>query len=665
MATRLLPAYQTFNTSNGSSPLAGGKIHFYVSGSVSTNKDTFSDDTLLTANTNPLILDSAGRVQVDVWGDNAYKMVVSDSADTPIATFDPVVGGAGVTKLLNIAALSALLKSGLTNGDEFDISGFTTQGDGGSGRYYWDASSTATADGEQVVITNEGGTGRWIRLNPIYFSTLQVGTGTVGSPQTHTGVQIQRDITAEGTSSHGFNIADYFAENLQALNPFGSDVKIGNGTQTTEAIDHVNTFQAGDATDLATGSIGQHLQFVAQSELSSGTITRAVGITLISELGLRDTPGFTNSNYEVNGTATISTEVGISTAIREHASVSYSAHFTGGATDAGANLTSGGAAIRVECPITSTQTTAASSPTVAAATFVGGIGTSNNFYAAGHINVNNTTATYNMNSSAGTNLAALKSTSTLTSLTNVFSGGLELGVSNAAVVRLQSDRFIPSADNVTNLGDASHRWSEVFAGNATINTSDERTKDNIQEIPDAVLDAWGDVKPVMFQLKDALKSKGDKARKHMGFIAQQVQAAFTDRGLDAFSYGLLCEDPQMHKVKKTRMIEVCETETVTVENVEYQMIDGRYTRVVTEEKREQPVILRKTLYNSDGSKYMKQNLYGELVEQVREYTPMKEIEEVYYEEELNGKTLMGLRYTECMVLHLAYLKRKINNLQNK
>ena len=59
MAARLTPAYQTFNTANGSSPLAGGKIHFYVSGSVSTNKDTFSDSTLLTANTNPIILDSA------------------------------------------------------------------------------------------------------------------------------------------------------------------------------------------------------------------------------------------------------------------------------------------------------------------------------------------------------------------------------------------------------------------------------------------------------------------------------------------------------------------------------------------------------------------------------------------------------------------------------
>tara|TARA_R110001632_G_scaffold2618_4_gene11563 strand:- start:1951 stop:3939 length:1989 start_codon:yes stop_codon:yes gene_type:complete len=164
MAARLTPAYQTFNTANGSSPLAGGKIHFYVSGSVSTNKDTFSDSTLLTANTNPLVLDSAGRVQVDVWGDGAYKMVVADSTDTPIDTFDPVTGSFSAEAVNSIAELTALLKTILTDGDQFAVSGYTTQGDGGGGDFYWDASNTDTENGGTIFEADEGGTGRWLRI---------------------------------------------------------------------------------------------------------------------------------------------------------------------------------------------------------------------------------------------------------------------------------------------------------------------------------------------------------------------------------------------------------------------------------------------------------------------------------------------------------------------
>ena len=186
MAARLTPAYQTFNTANGSSPLAGGKIHFYVSGSVSTNKDTFSDDTLLTANTNPIILDSAGRIQVDVWGDGEYKMVVSDSADTPISTFDPVSGSFSATRLESISSLTALLKSTLTNGDLFNVTGYNTQGDGGGGDFYWVSASTDTANVYNTFAADEGGTGRWKRIQDAIPTILQGGAvaGTDITPVT-------------------------------------------------------------------------------------------------------------------------------------------------------------------------------------------------------------------------------------------------------------------------------------------------------------------------------------------------------------------------------------------------------------------------------------------------------------------------------------------------
>ena len=102
--------------------------------------------------------------------------------------------------------------------------------------------------------------------------------------------------------------------------------------------------------------------------------------------------------------------------------------------------------------------------------------------------------------------------------------------------------FSPASNGSASLGTSSLRWSEVFANTATINTSDERLKDNISDIEDAVLDAWGDVNLKVFQFKDAIEKKGQDARIHAGVIAQQVQQAFEARGLDAFRYGLLCYD---------------------------------------------------------------------------------------------------------------------------
>jgi len=360
MPTRLIPAYQTFHTSNGVSPLNGGKINFFVSESVSTPKDTFSDDTLLIANTNPLILDSAGRVQVDVWGDGEFKMEVTDSADVVIDTFDPITGGAGVTRLLNIAALSAILKSSLTNGDEFDISGFTTQGDGGQGRYFFNSSSTATADGEQIVITDEGGTGRWIRYNPIYFTTLQIGTGIKGNPQTNVGVQIQRDIDASnspGTSSHGFDDGTFFFDNGFAYNSIGIDLQIGDGTGTSEVIAHVHSVQNTVKMDLGAATLTTYQGYVEQSVTLSGTFGSYLGANIVDPQGVRTTPGLTIPGYEDNGTVTVNNLTGVAIATHHGTNVK-SLHVVGIFTDGGASTNSGGGQVDLQAPVVIRQATA-------------------------------------------------------------------------------------------------------------------------------------------------------------------------------------------------------------------------------------------------------------------------------------------------------------------
>lgn len=105
-----------------------------------------------------------------------------------------------------------------------------------------------------------------------------------------------------------------------------------------------------------------------------------------------------------------------------------------------------------------------------------------------------------------------------------------------------SNVFRPAADNTKTLGNASFRWSVVYAGTGTINTSDERSKEDIQDIDAAVLRAWGKVDYTQFKFKDAVAAKGNGARWHFGLIAQRVKEAFKSEGLDAFAYGILCYD---------------------------------------------------------------------------------------------------------------------------
>ena len=100
----------------------------------------------------------------------------------------------------------------------------------------------------------------------------------------------------------------------------------------------------------------------------------------------------------------------------------------------------------------------------------------------------------------------------------------------------------PRTDSTYSLGGAARRWTVVYADTATINTSDERGKEQIQDIDAAVLRAWGNVEYQQFKFKDAVLKKGSGARWHIGVVAQRVKEAFEAEGVDPFAYGILCYD---------------------------------------------------------------------------------------------------------------------------
>lgn len=101
MAVYLSPvggAAAQFFTNNGV-PLAGGKLYSYLAGTT-TPAATYTSSSGGTAHTNPIVLDSGGRVSGgEVWltENVSYKFILKDSTDVLIATYDNISGISTIT----------------------------------------------------------------------------------------------------------------------------------------------------------------------------------------------------------------------------------------------------------------------------------------------------------------------------------------------------------------------------------------------------------------------------------------------------------------------------------------------------------------------------------------------------------------------------------------
>ena len=78
---------------NNGNPLVGGLIYTYQAGTT-TPLTTYTDNSGLTANANPIVLDSAGRTPSEIWltETSAYKFVVQTSLGVPVRTWDDLGG---------------------------------------------------------------------------------------------------------------------------------------------------------------------------------------------------------------------------------------------------------------------------------------------------------------------------------------------------------------------------------------------------------------------------------------------------------------------------------------------------------------------------------------------------------------------------------------------
>ena len=93
--------------------------------------------------------------------------------------------------------------------------------------------------------------------------------------------------------------------------------------------------------------------------------------------------------------------------------------------------------------------------------------------------------------------------------------------------------------NGSSLGDAAHRWSDVYANNAVIQTSDLRVKKQVEyglSRYDALFDA---LRPMSFLFVD-----GESGRRHLGLGAQDVERAMAECGVSDMDFAGFVKSPR-------------------------------------------------------------------------------------------------------------------------
>jgi hypothetical protein len=200
--------------------LAGGKISTFLAGT-STPQGTKTDSTGGVDNANPIILNSAGRLQnVSIWqlAGTKLKITLTDAANNPIGPpFDQIAGiddpsdlltvlnsattGSGADLIANamrsydlISSLRAANTPALSAGGTLvvDVQAATTPGDGLGGLFYWDASSVLTDNGITIIKpTAVSGAGRYLKQKN---TTFYVSKGTLTSRASTTTLTVDPDL---------------------------------------------------------------------------------------------------------------------------------------------------------------------------------------------------------------------------------------------------------------------------------------------------------------------------------------------------------------------------------------------------------------------------------------------------------------------------------------
>jgi len=214
---------------NNGVPLAGGLIYTYQAGT-STPLATYTDNGGTTANANPIVLDSAGRVPYEIWmfTGYSYKFVIQSATATSIQTLDnlyPILQNAP-TSAPAIPSGGIILWSGSTgsvpsgwylcdgtNGTPDLRNSFIV----GAGNTYAVGATGGTADAIVVshthtaTVTDPGHlhAGGWVSSGNLSRATTDAQGSQGNTSSAVTGISVTN--ASAGTSGTNQNLPPYYA----------------------------------------------------------------------------------------------------------------------------------------------------------------------------------------------------------------------------------------------------------------------------------------------------------------------------------------------------------------------------------------------------------------------------------------------------------------------
>jgi hypothetical protein len=141
-------------------------------------------------------------------------------------------------------------------------------------------------------------------------------------------------------------------------------------------------------------------------------------------------------------------------------------------------------------------------------------------------------------------------------------------------------------DNSISLGAVGRRWSVVYAGTGTINTSDAREKTSVDELTADELSAAKQLSKEIgtYKFLSAIAQKGDAARKHVGMTVQRAIEIMEANNLDPFAYGFICYDEWEEQTVEHPAVESKASEYDEEGNVISEAVEAKdaYTEVTQE-----------------------------------------------------------------------------------
>jgi hypothetical protein len=153
--SRYLPVYERAYDNNGK-PLDGAKLFFYETGT-STLLDTYSDQALTTANTNPVIADSQGQFGDIFLANELYRVELKDNADVtqPGYPVDNVASPAPIGPLVTatVTDIATLKATAAINGSVIYVQYYAASGDFGGGTF---KGVTGAAPGTYTSLYDDG-----------------------------------------------------------------------------------------------------------------------------------------------------------------------------------------------------------------------------------------------------------------------------------------------------------------------------------------------------------------------------------------------------------------------------------------------------------------------------------------------------------------------------